>query len=62
MVIETLNALARLDYDNFEVIVLDNNTPDPEIWQPVEAHCRTLGARLPLLPFRRHARASRPAR
>src|SRR6185503_20332657 len=32
MVIETLNALARLDYDNYEVIVLDNNTPDPETW------------------------------
>ena len=29
MVIETLNALARLDYDNYEVIVLDNNTPIP---------------------------------
>ena len=42
MVIETLNALARLDYDNYEVIVLDNNTPDPETWRPVEAHCRTL--------------------
>ena len=45
MVIETLDALARLDYDNFEVIVLDNNTPDPEVWRPVEAHCATLGPR-----------------
>ena len=42
MVIETLNALAGLDYDNYEVIVLDNNTPDPETWRPVEAHCRAL--------------------
>jgi cellulose synthase/poly-beta-1,6-N-acetylglucosamine synthase-like glycosyltransferase/exo-beta-1,3-glucanase (GH17 family) len=45
MVIETLNALARLDYDNFEVIVLDNNTPDPATWLPVQAHCATLGER-----------------
>jgi cellulose synthase/poly-beta-1,6-N-acetylglucosamine synthase-like glycosyltransferase/exo-beta-1,3-glucanase (GH17 family) len=45
MVIETLNALARLDYDNFDVIVLDNNTPDPETWLPVQAHCATLGER-----------------
>ena len=45
MVIETLNALARLDYDNYEVIVLDNNTPDPEVWRPVEAHCRNCWAR-----------------
>ncbi|HJT41901.1 MAG TPA: glycosyltransferase family 2 protein [Rhizomicrobium sp.] len=44
MVIETLNALARLDYDNFEVIILDNNTPDPGTWRPVEAHCRMLNA------------------
>src|SRR5258707_14328779 len=42
MVIETLNALARLDYENYEVILLDNNTPDPAAWRPVEAHCRML--------------------
>jgi cellulose synthase/poly-beta-1,6-N-acetylglucosamine synthase-like glycosyltransferase/exo-beta-1,3-glucanase (GH17 family) len=45
MVIGTLDALARLDYDDFEVIVLDNNTKDPEVWRPVEAHCAALGAR-----------------
>ena len=52
MVIETLNALARLDYDNFEVILLDNNTPDPEVWRPVEAHCRVLNAMGPVSRFR----------
>jgi exo-beta-1,3-glucanase (GH17 family)/cellulose synthase/poly-beta-1,6-N-acetylglucosamine synthase-like glycosyltransferase len=45
MVIATLDALARLDYDNFEVIVLDNNTPDALTWRPVEAHCAQLGSR-----------------
>jgi exo-beta-1,3-glucanase (GH17 family)/cellulose synthase/poly-beta-1,6-N-acetylglucosamine synthase-like glycosyltransferase len=44
MVIETLNALSRLDYDDYEVILLDNNTPDPEVWRPVEAHCQSLNA------------------
>lgn len=45
MLIETLDALARLDYPRFEVIVIDNNTKDPAVWQPVEAHCASLGAR-----------------
>lgn len=52
MVIATLNALARLDYDNFEVIVLDNNTPDPAVWRPVEAHCRHLNAACDVPRFR----------
>jgi len=46
MMIETLNALARLDYPRYEVIVIDNNTKDPAIWQPVEAHCATLNSAL----------------
>ena len=45
MVKQTLNALARLDYPDFEVLVIDNNTKDPAVWQPVEAHCATLGPR-----------------
>ncbi|HSR35736.1 MAG TPA: glycosyltransferase, partial [Desulfurivibrionaceae bacterium] len=45
MMIETLDALARLDYPNYEVLVIDNNTKDPAVWQPVEAHCATLGPR-----------------
>jgi exo-beta-1,3-glucanase (GH17 family)/cellulose synthase/poly-beta-1,6-N-acetylglucosamine synthase-like glycosyltransferase len=44
MVIETLNALARLDYPDYEVLLIDNNTRDPALWQPVEAHCAQLGA------------------
>jgi exo-beta-1,3-glucanase (GH17 family)/cellulose synthase/poly-beta-1,6-N-acetylglucosamine synthase-like glycosyltransferase len=45
MVIETLDALARLDYSNFEVLVIDNNTRDEAVWRPVEAHCAKLGER-----------------
>ncbi len=43
MVMETLDALAALDFPHFEVLVVDNNTQDPKVWEPVEAHCRTLG-------------------
>jgi exo-beta-1,3-glucanase (GH17 family)/cellulose synthase/poly-beta-1,6-N-acetylglucosamine synthase-like glycosyltransferase len=46
MMIETLNALARLDYPHYEVIIIDNNTKDPAIWQPVEAHCAALNSAL----------------
>ncbi|MDJ0738642.1 MAG: glycosyltransferase family 2 protein [Gammaproteobacteria bacterium] len=45
MVIASLDALANLDYPDFEVLVVDNNTPDPAVWRPVEAHCRELGGR-----------------
>ncbi len=43
MLIGTLEALARLDYPNFEVLVIDNNTRDEAIWRPVEAHCAAAG-------------------
>ncbi|MDX1667871.1 MAG: glycosyltransferase family 2 protein, partial [Limnobacter sp.] len=45
MMIETLNCLAKLDYEQYEVIVIDNNTPDEATWKPVQAHCEQLGAR-----------------
>lgn len=45
MLIETLNALARLDYPNFEVLVIDNNTALESTWKPVQAHCELLGPR-----------------
>jgi cellulose synthase/poly-beta-1,6-N-acetylglucosamine synthase-like glycosyltransferase len=45
LVIETLNALSGLDYPNFEVLVIDNNTFDESLWRPVEAHCARLGSR-----------------
>jgi exo-beta-1,3-glucanase (GH17 family)/cellulose synthase/poly-beta-1,6-N-acetylglucosamine synthase-like glycosyltransferase len=43
MVKLTLDALARLDYPDFEVLVIDNNTIDPALWEPVAQHCARLG-------------------
>src|SRR6185369_4429348 len=43
MLKQTLDAVARLAYPNFECIVVINNTPDPALWLPVEEHCRALG-------------------
>jgi exo-beta-1,3-glucanase (GH17 family)/cellulose synthase/poly-beta-1,6-N-acetylglucosamine synthase-like glycosyltransferase len=45
MMIATLDALAHLDYPRFEVLVIDNNTKDPAVWEPVAAHCEKLGSR-----------------
>ena len=45
MLKQTLGAIARLDYQNYECIVVINNTPDPALWLPIEEHCRTLGER-----------------
>jgi glycosyltransferase involved in cell wall biosynthesis len=44
MVFATLRSLARLDYRNFEVLVIDNNTRDPNLWQPVQRFVDTLPA------------------
>jgi cellulose synthase/poly-beta-1,6-N-acetylglucosamine synthase-like glycosyltransferase len=40
---KTLRSLARLDYPNFEVLLVDNNTPDEATWRPLEDVCRQLG-------------------
>ena len=42
MVAQTLDHLAALDYPDFEVLILDNNTKDPAVWLPVEAYCAKL--------------------
>ena len=42
VVTATLRALARVDWPELEVIVVDNNTVDPTLWRPVEAECAAL--------------------
>jgi cellulose synthase/poly-beta-1,6-N-acetylglucosamine synthase-like glycosyltransferase len=43
VVADTLRSLARLDYPNYEVLVIDNNTPDEATWRPLEKLCQQLG-------------------
>ncbi len=45
MLKQTLDSVARLEYPNFECILVINNTPDPALWRPVEEHCKSLGDR-----------------
>ncbi|MGE5335520.1 MAG: glycosyltransferase, partial [Nitrososphaerota archaeon] len=45
MVAETLRSLAEMDYprDAYQVFVVDNNTREPDLWEPVETLCDELG-------------------
>lgn len=43
ILMNTLDSLANLDYKNFEVLVIDNNTRDESIWKPVEKFVKTVG-------------------
>ena len=43
MVIETLTSLLRLDYPNYEVVVIDDNTDDEQLWRPVADWCTSHG-------------------
>ena len=41
----TLRSLARLDYPNYEVLVVDNNTPEEANWQKIRNLCLALGSK-----------------
>jgi len=43
LVEKTLRALAKLDYPNYEVIWVDNNTPAETTWRPLAKVCQELG-------------------
>ena len=45
MVMETLRSLLRLDYPRYEIIVIDDNTDDEDLWRPVEAWCQRHGVK-----------------
>jgi cellulose synthase/poly-beta-1,6-N-acetylglucosamine synthase-like glycosyltransferase len=54
MVRQTLDALAALDYDDYEVLVIDNNTKDPHVWEPVAEHCARLGPKFRFFTLGKH--------
>jgi glycosyltransferase involved in cell wall biosynthesis len=45
MVIQTLTSLSRIDYPRYEIIAIDDNTDDDELWRPVEAWCAANGVK-----------------
>jgi cellulose synthase/poly-beta-1,6-N-acetylglucosamine synthase-like glycosyltransferase len=40
MLVETIRSLEAIDYPALEILVIDDNTSDPETWKPVEEYCR----------------------
>ncbi|HEY7948047.1 MAG TPA: glycosyltransferase, partial [Acidimicrobiales bacterium] len=40
LLIATIKAVEQIDYPDFEIIVVDNNTKDRAVWGPVEEYCR----------------------
>jgi exo-beta-1,3-glucanase (GH17 family)/cellulose synthase/poly-beta-1,6-N-acetylglucosamine synthase-like glycosyltransferase len=55
MLRQTLDSVAKLDWPNFECVVVVNNTPDAALWRPVEEHCAKLGERFKFLYVERLA-------
>jgi exo-beta-1,3-glucanase (GH17 family)/cellulose synthase/poly-beta-1,6-N-acetylglucosamine synthase-like glycosyltransferase len=49
MLKQTLDAIAALEYPNFECVLVINNTPDPALWKPIEEYCKVLGDRFKFL-------------
>jgi cellulose synthase/poly-beta-1,6-N-acetylglucosamine synthase-like glycosyltransferase len=40
LLIATIKAVEEIDYPDFEIVVIDNNTTDPAVYGPVEEYCR----------------------
>ena len=45
MVIDTLRSLLRIDYPQYEIILIDDNTDDEALWRPVESWCARHGVK-----------------
>jgi cellulose synthase/poly-beta-1,6-N-acetylglucosamine synthase-like glycosyltransferase len=45
MVKDTLRSLLRLDYPRYEIVVIDDNTDEEQLWRPVEEWCARHGVK-----------------
>lgn len=43
MLIRTIEHVLGLNYVNYELIIIENNTRDETVWRPVEKYVRELG-------------------
>ncbi len=45
LLMRTLDALSKMTHEEFEVLIIDNNTKDPVVWKPIESYARMLGGK-----------------
>ncbi|MEM1427450.1 MAG: glycosyltransferase, partial [Cyanobacteria bacterium P01_H01_bin.130] len=62
VVCATLDALSRVRYPNFEVLLIDNNTVDPALWYPLKDRCEALNDKLESGAIASENRVHRPFR
>ena len=43
MLIRTIEHVLKLDYTNYELIIIENNTADESVWRPVQDFVEKLG-------------------
>jgi cellulose synthase/poly-beta-1,6-N-acetylglucosamine synthase-like glycosyltransferase len=43
MLMRTIEHVTKLNYTNYELIVIENNTQDETLWKPVEKYVESLG-------------------
>ncbi len=43
MLIRTIEHVLKLNYTNYELIIIENNTPDESVWKPVQKFVEQLG-------------------
>ena len=51
MLIKTIEHVTQLDYTNYELIIIENNTSDESVWKPVQAFVENSGNPILLLSF-----------
>ncbi|SHG50553.1 Glycosyltransferase, catalytic subunit of cellulose synthase and poly-beta-1,6-N-acetylglucosamine synthase [Salegentibacter echinorum] len=53
LVLQTIQSVVELNYENFELLVISNNTEDPKLWKPIESKLRELGEKFKFIHLKK---------